>query len=432
MYYHGTMSVQNNELTIGGVSSTQFKEKWGTPLIIYDQALIEQQCRTFTECFQSETIRGEIAYASKAFTSIGMLQLMEGLNMSLDASSAGELYTAIKAGFPMHRVYFHGNNKLPEEIELAVEADVEAFIIDHRQEISTVETILREKGKTMKVYLRINPGIEAHTHDYIKTAKHDSKFGESIFDPEIDQVIQSIIDSDVLELVGFHCHIGSQIFAQDSFFKAAAEVLDYVAHVEEKFSISLPSLDLGGGFGVYYTEEDHPFALDVFLRELMAFLEAGVQERKLAIRHVLLEPGRSIVCNAGSTLYTVGATKTTFSGRKYCFIDGGMSDNPRPALYQAVYEATIANRSDALATTHYSVAGKLCESGDVLIKDAYLPEVHPGDLLLLSSTGAYTYSMSSNYNRLTRPAVVLVKEGCVRCLIQRQTLEDLVRLDQSL
>lgn len=429
MKYFGTMKNESGVLSIGGVSVQELAATYGTPLFIYDQALIEEQCRLFTTSFQGETIRGEIAYASKAFICTAMARLIASFGMSTDVASEGELYTVYKAGFDMNKVYFHGNNKLPHEIQLAIDLGCGHVIIDHRQEVEQWVAALRGTGKTMNVYLRLNPGIEAHTHEYIKTAKNDSKFGESIYDENIFAIIETIAQAPELNLLGFHCHIGSQIFGADSFIKAADEFLDFYQAVQKKLGLQLKAMNLGGGFGVYYTEGDQPLELGAYLRTLMQHIEAVNAELGLGLETVVLEPGRSIVCNAGSTLYTVGGTKQTFGGRRYIYVDGGMSDNIRPALYQAEYEACLANRLDDEIEDQFWIAGKLCESGDILIKDIALPQAQRNDLLLVSNTGAYCYTMSMNYNRLPRPAVVFVKDGESRLVLRGQSLDDLVLLD---
>lgn len=432
MKFQGTMQSKDNELYIGGVSMRTLQHAYGTPLYVMDAAHIETMCRLFKDSFTSKRIEGVIAYASKAFLNKAMAQLVAREGLSVDVASGGELYTVYKAGFPMERVYFHGNNKLDEEIQMAVDTGCGAIILDNRQEVARVERILTENKTTMDVYLRINPGIDAHTHEYIKTTKLDSKFGESIFDPDIFSIIRSIAESEVFNLRGFHCHIGSQIFEKQSFFEEAKEVLGFYETVRDMTGLNLSSMNLGGGFGVYYVEGDQPISLSDFLNDLLAYIECEVQSRNLAIQQVVIEPGRSIVCNAGSTLYTVGGTKHTYGGRDYLFVDGGMSDNPRPALYQAKYEGILANRVHDDGERHYRVAGKLCESGDVIIHDILLPQAQADDLLLVSSTGAYTYSMSSNYNRLQRPAVVFVENGSHRLVVKRQSLDDLLQWDLDL
>lgn len=432
MKLFGTMSVVDNMLEIGGVSMKTLKETYGTPLYIYDEVLLRETASLFVDSFKGKTLEGVVAYASKAFLSIAMAQLATQEGLAIDVASAGELFTVHKSGFDMSRVYFHGNNKLREELELAVELNCGVIVLDHRNEVSLLESVLQEKGATMNVLLRVNPGIDAHTHEYIKTTTLDSKFGESLFDPEIMNVIQSINDSVSLNFLGLHCHIGSQIFEQESFHKAADEILEFYKRVLDETGIRFTEVNLGGGFGVYYTKGDKPVTLDTFLPELMDHVETVVEALGLGIKRVIIEPGRSIVCNAGSTLYTVGSEKLTMSGKRYAYIDGGMSDNIRPALYQAEYEAGIANKMDQASNTDYCVAGKLCESGDVIINSVKLPHVERDDLLLVPSTGAYTYSMSSNYNKLTRPAVVFVRDGHHQLVVRRQSLNDLTQWDLNL
>lgn len=430
MKLFGTMKTNSEGvLEIGGKSVYELKEEFGTPLYIMDEAYIRETCKLFAENFKSSVLGTEVIYASKAFLNVAMAKLISEEGLSMDVVSGGEIYTAIKAGFPMEKVYFHGNNKTREELELAIENDLGTIVIDHRQEIDTLEAMLKEKGKTQSVLLRVNPGIDAHTHDYIKTSKLDSKFGESIYDEDIYVLTKKLSESDAFDFKGFHCHIGSQIFEEKSFIQAALAMVDFAVDVKEKTGVSVEALNLGGGFGVYYTEEDDPMELGSFLKHLVSSVEEKLSEAGLPSLKIMIEPGRSMVSNAGTTLYEIGGTKETFGGKDYVFIDGGMTDNPRPALYSAKYEGAIANKMNEKNTRTYTVAGKCCESGDIIIRDIELPEAAPGDLLAVSTTGAYTYSMSSNYNRNGRPAVVFVKDGSARLAVKRETLEDLVRND---
>lgn len=428
----GSMKVEDNKLSIGGVDVATLAKEYGTPLYIIDQEELEDKCKLFKENFSHPDLRGEVAYASKAFLTVGMAQLINKEGLSIDVVSGGELYTVHKAGFPMDRVYFHGNNKTLEELELAIRLKCRNIIIDNRHEAKILGELLEKHDYKMNVFLRVNPGISAETHDYIKTTTDDSKFGESIFQEDIYQILRDIKVQDYMNFKGLHCHIGSQIFEEESFLRAVDEMLYFYQLVKNELDIEFESINLGGGFGVYYAEGDRPIDLGPFLQRMIDYIYQGSRRRELTIRHVLIEPGRSIISNAGSTLYTVGGTKETYSGKKYIFIDGGMSDNPRPALYQAKYEAIIANKAEEAPDTLYTVAGKLCESGDVLIEDIKLPRAEAGDLLLISSTGAYTFSMFSNYNRVLRPAVALVKGGSHRLMVRRQTYEDLVSLDEEL
>lgn len=430
MKLFGTMKTNSEGvLEIGGKSVYELKEEFGTPLYIMDEAYIRETCKLFADNFKSSKLDTEVIYASKAFLNVAMAKLISEEGLSMDVVSGGEIYTAIKAGFPMERVYFHGNNKTKEELELAIENNLGTIVLDHRQEIDTLEAMLKEKGKAQSVLLRVNPGIDAHTHDYIKTSKLDSKFGESIYDEDIYALAKKLSESDVFEFKGFHCHIGSQIFEEKSFIQAALAMVDFAVDVKEKTGVSVEALNLGGGFGVYYTEEDDPMELGAFLKHLVSSVEEKLSEVGLPSLKIMIEPGRSMVSNAGTTLYEIGGTKETYGGKDYVFIDGGMTDNPRPALYSAKYEGAIANKMNEKNTRTYTVAGKCCESGDIIIKDIELPEAAPGDLLAVSTTGAYTYSMSSNYNRNGRPAVVFVKDGSARLAVKRETLEDLVRND---
>lgn len=430
MKLFGTMKTNSEGvLEIGGKSVYELKKEFGTPLYIMDEAYIRETCKLFADNFKSSVLSTEVIYASKAFLNVAMAKLISEEGLSMDVVSGGEIYTAIKAGFPMERVYFHGNNKTREELELAIEHGLGTIVLDHRQEIDTLEAMLKEKGKAQSVLLRVNPGIDAHTHDYIKTSKLDSKFGESIYDEDIYALTKKLSESDAFDFKGFHCHIGSQIFEEKSFIQAALAMVDFAVDVKEKTGVTVEALNLGGGFGVYYTEEDDPMELGAFLKHLVSNVESKLSEVGLPSLKIMIEPGRSMVSNAGTTLYEIGGTKETYGGKDYIFIDGGMTDNPRPALYSAKYEGAIANKMNEKSTRTYTVAGKCCESGDIIIKDIELPEAVPGDLLAVSTTGAYTYSMSSNYNRNGRPAVVFVKDGSARLAVKRETLEDLVRND---
>lgn len=430
MKLFGTMYVNDEGmLEIGGMSVKSLKEQFGTPLYIVDEEYLRETCRLFTENFKSDQLETEIIYASKAFLNIGMAKLIDEEGLSMDVVSGGELYTAIKAGFPTEKIYMHGNNKTTDELQLAIDNKVGTIVLDNKQEVERLENLLKINDSKMSVMLRVNPGIDAHTHEYIQTSKMDSKFGESIFDKEIYDLTKYLSDSDVLEFKGFHSHIGSQIFERESFIQAAIAMIDFLKDIKDKTDVSTTHLNLGGGFGVYYTEEDSPMDLASFLKDLTKEINKKLEECNLKNIKILIEPGRSIISNAGSTLYEIGGTKSTFGGKDYIFIDGGMGDNPRPALYQSKYEGAIANKMKDSPSHKYTIAGKCCESGDIIIKDILLPEADAGDLFLVSSTGAYNYSMSSNYNRIPRPAVVFVKEGKGRVVVKRESYDDLIRND---
>ena len=423
------MTVKNGELNISGVGVRELKAQYGTPLYVYDENMLVNQCRTFISNFKSSRFKTEVLYASKAFSCLEVLRIASREGLGVDVVSLGEIHTAYKAGYDMKRAYFHGNNKTREELQYALEVGVGTIVVDNDYEYEMINEIVRESGNTVDVLLRINTGIDAHTHEYIKTAKDDSKFGYSVYDETIYDLIADINNQSNLNFVGFHSHIGSQIFEKNSFFEAVKVVMEFTRRVQERLGLTISVLNLGGGFGVYYTEEDKPFELAEFLREYIEVVERESDNFGLDLTKVVIEPGRSLTCNAGSTLYSVGGVKKTFAGREYVFVDGGMADNPRYALYKAKYEAMLANKMNEEADTTYTVAGKCCESGDMLVMDAKLPRAEQGDLLLVSSTGAYNYSMSSNYNRLPKLPVVFVKDGTSRLVVKGETLEDLIRQD---
>ena len=423
------MTVENGELNISEVGVSELKAQYGTPLYVYDENMLVNQCRTFINNFKSSKFNTEVLYASKAFSCLEVLRIASREGLGVDVVSLGEIHTAYKAGYDMKRAYFHGNNKTREELQYALEVGVGTIVIDNDYEYEMINEIVRESGNTVDVLLRINTGIDAHTHEYIKTAKDDSKFGYSVYDETIYDLIADINNQSNLNFVGFHSHIGSQIFEKTSFFEAVKVVMEFTRRVQERLGLAISVLNLGGGFGVYYTQEDSPFELAEFLREYIEVVERESDNFGLDLTKVVIEPGRSLTCNAGSTLYSVGGVKKTFAGREYVFVDGGMADNPRYALYKAKYEAMLANKMNEEADTTYTVAGKCCESGDMLVMDANLPKAEQGDLLLVSSTGAYNYSMSSNYNRLPKLPVVFVKDGTSRLVVKGETLEDLIRQD---
>ncbi|STO31861.1 Diaminopimelate decarboxylase [Fusobacterium necrogenes] len=429
MRFFGTMRDNNGVLSIGEVKVTELAKKYGTPLYIMDQELIEENMKKYKNSFKSKNFKTQIVYASKAFLSKAMCQLVEKYDIDIDAVSAGELYTIKASGIDMKKVHMHGNNKSIEELEMCVEYGIGSIIIDNELEIENLSKVCAKNNKKMKVMLRINIGIDAHTHEYIKTSKHSSKFGESIFDKRLVEMVKRIVEDKNMEFLGFHCHIGSQIFDTQAFHEGIKVMVVETKKMEEKLGIKIPEINLGGGFGVYYTAEDVEIDIESFMKSMIEVLEKNLHKYDLDVERVSIEPGRSIVGNAGSTLYTVGGIKQTYGGTKYIFIDGGMTDNIRPALYQAQYEATIANRLNEKDKEIVTVAGKCCESGDLIIKNKELPKGKVGDLLLVTTTGAYGYSMASNYNKLTRPAVVFVKNGKASLVIKRETFEDLIKND---
>ena len=432
MKLFGTSKVnEKGNLSIGGVDTAELVKEFKTPLYVMDQELIETTIDKMKEAFQSNRFDTQIAYAGKAFLSMGMLKLVDAKELDLDVVSGGELYTAYKAGFPMDRVHLHGNNKTMEELEMAIEFGIKEIVIDNEDEIDKIEKICREKGKKQAVLVRIDPGIEAHTHHYIKTSGLTSKFGISLFQDNLFDIIKRLNDSEWIEFKGFHTHIGSQIFQSAFFIFALDEIFKYLDKLKKELGIVVHTVNMGGGFGVYYKEGDDPKPIEEVLSEIITYTEAMEIKYQIGFKELCIEPGRSIVGNAGTTLYEVGGIKETVGGKTYVFIDGGMSDNIRTALYQAEYEAGVVNKINDTDVKDITLAGKLCESGDIIIEKGKLPKsTEVGDIVAVTTTGAYCYTMSSNYNRMMRPAVVFVKDGKAKVAVKRETLDDLIRNDE--
>ena len=433
MYYYGTTAVNDKgHLEIGGVDAVDIVKEFGTPVYVYDVALIRQRARSFKEAFSKNGIKAQVSFASKAFSSVAMVQLAEEEGLSLDVVSGGELYTAIAADFPMERVHFHGNNKSREELMMALDHKIGYVVVDNFYEVELLEQLCAEKQQKMSVVIRITPGIEAHTHDYILTGQEDSKFGFGLQNGQAEEALLKIIHSTWLIPSGVHCHIGSQIFETTGFILAVEKIFQNLSQWKTKFLFEPEILNLGGGFGIRYTDEDDPKPADYYVTEIIAEVKKQAKEYSMKIPEIGIEPGRSLVGDAGITLYKIGSKKEVPNVRKYIAIDGGMTDNIRPALYQAKYEAVLANKPLEKTTEVVSIAGKCCESGDMLIWDLPLPETEHEDILAVFCTGAYGYSMANNYNRIPRPPVVFVENGAAKLVIKRETYEDLVRLDLSI
>lgn len=432
MKLFGTSKVnEKGNLSIGGVDTTELVKEFKTPLYVMDQEFIETTIDKMKKAFKSSRFNTRIAYAGKAFLSTGMIKLVESKGLDLDVVSGGELYTAYKAGFPMNKVHLHGNNKLVNEIEMAVDFGIDTIVVDNEDEIDKIERICREKGKKQAVLVRIDPGIEAHTHHYIKTSGLTSKFGISLFQDNLFDIIKRLNDSEWIEFKGFHTHIGSQIFQSAFFIFALDEIFKYLDKLKKELGIVVHTVNMGGGFGVYYKEGDDPKPIEEVLSEIITYTEAMEIKYQIGFKELCIEPGRSIVGNAGTTLYEVGGIKETVGGKTYVFIDGGMSDNIRTALYQAEYEAGVVNKINDTDVKDVTLAGKLCESGDIIIEKGKLPKsTEVGDIVAVTTTGAYCYTMSSNYNRMMRPAVVFVKDGKAKVAVKRETLDDLIRNDE--
>jgi len=424
------MTINNDRhLEINGCDAVDLAKKYGTPLYVIDSGLVKKNCRTYKSNFSHKKVKTDVIYASKAFLTIGMCKLIEAEGLSLDVVSGGELYTAMKANFPADRIYMHGNNKTVDELLMALNYGIHRIVVDNETEFERLNYLCAELDKKVDVLLRVNPGIEAHTHEFIQTAKNDSKFGISIFRDDICTLIDKFSQSYYVNLKGFHCHIGSQIQEETSFYQMISAMFDFVEKINRNCNFITDEINFGGGFGVYYSNEDVLMNVEDCLANMVDMIYTESKNRNIAIPRVMIEPGRAIVANAGTTLYKVGGLKDTFSEKHFIFTDGGMADNPRTALYDSIYEACIANNADGEPEDTFTVAGKCCESGDVLIKQIQLPTPKEGDILAIFSTGAYNYSMASNYNRLRKPAVVFVENGESKLAVKRETYEDIIRND---
>lgn len=372
---------------------------------------------------------GRVLFASKAFCCKEMCRIIASEDMGLDVVSGGELYTALSAGFPADRIYFHGNNKTDQEIKTALEAGIARFIVDNFPELETIERIAAAMGKTADIMFRIKPGIDAHTHSFIRTGQIDSKFGVALETGEAMQIVKRAIELEHINLCGLHCHIGSQILDVDPFEHAAEVMLKFISDIKAETGFVVRELNLGGGFGIKYLESDNPVAYSEYMNRVAKVVKSKASEYGVELPYILIEPGRSIVGSAGITLYTVGAVKTIPNIRTYVSVDGGMCDNPRYILYSSDYDVLCANKANDPRDFKVTVAGKCCESGDLIQENTAIQHVDHGDILAVLSTGAYNYSMSSNYNRIPRPPVVMVKEGESRVIVKGETFEDLVRND---
>ena len=432
MFVSKNLSVNDKgDLTIGGIDTVELAGKYGTPLYVMDEDLIREHCRSFKQSIDKYYGgRGLVCYASKAFCCKEMCRVMMDEGIGLDVVSEGELYTALSVGFPMDKICFHGNNKTDEELLLAVENNVGRIIVDNIFELERLNDIANKKGIKANIMFRIKPGVDAHTHDFVKTGQIDSKFGFALETGEAFEAVKKAVSLENIDLVGLHCHIGSQIFDIDPFVLASEIMINFISDIKTKLGHEIKELDLGGGFGIKYTEDDTPVPYDRYMEKVSVKVKELCAEKGIELPFILIEPGRSIAAPAGITLYTVGGVKHIPNIRTYVSIDGGMCDNPRYALYKSKYDAVVANKASKPKDTVVTIAGKCCESGDLIGEGMPLQEAVPGDIIAVLATGAYNYSMSSNYNRLRKPAVVFVKNGESRIAVKRETLDDIIRNDE--
>ncbi len=421
---------EQGHLTIGGIDSLSLAKEYGTPLYVIDENAVRAQFRTYKEAAAESFGKDALPlYASKALCFTQMYRIANEEGLGIDCVSGGELYTAKRAGFPAERIYFHGNNKTDLDICDAVDMGVGTFVVDNSEELCAVSAEAQRRGITQKILLRITPGIDPHTHKAISTGNVDSKFGSAIVTGQAMEIVKAAIAANGIDLAGIHCHIGSQIFDIEPFEDAVKIMVKFIADIKAECAYELRELNLGGGLGVKYTEYDRDIDYAEAVRGIGKIVKALCAEYGISLPRVLLEPGRSLVAAAGATLYTVGSVKEIKGFKNYISVDGGMPDNPRYALYQSQYTALIANKATEPCDFEATVAGRCCESGDLIGEAMKLQRPVRGDILAVLVTGAYNYSMASNYNRLPRPALVMVKDGKSRLAVKRETYEDLVRND---
>lgn len=431
MFVSKDLSVNDkNHLVIGKNDTVELAKKYGTPLYVIDEELFRENCRVYKSAMDKYYGgNGLVLYANKAFCTKYACRIVKEEGLGMDVVSGGELYTAIKSDFPMDKVYFHGNNKTVDELTMAVENGVGNIIVDNIYELEKLNEIAREHGVVQDIMFRIKPGVDAHTHSFIRTGQIDSKFGVALENGEAFEICKIANDMTNVKVNGVHCHIGSQIFDIEPFCEAAEIMMNFVGDLKDKLGMEIDRLNLGGGYGIMYTENDDPVPYDDYIKHVSEIVKATAEKRGVKLPFILMEPGRSIIAPAGITLYTVGGIKDIKDVRKYVSVDGGMGDNPRYILYESEYAAVVANNANAPKTEKVTIAGKCCESGDLLLKDAMMPEIHVGDTLAVLATGAYNYSMASNYNRIPRPAVVAVSNGESKVVVRRESYEDLIRND---
>ncbi|AYW48092.1 diaminopimelate decarboxylase [Tetragenococcus osmophilus] len=427
--------IKDNYLIWDGCDTVELAKEYGTPLYVVSQTAIENECRALQEDFIKKYENVHVAYASKAFNNLAMLKIIEKEGLGIDVVSGGELYTAIRAQFPAERIEFNGNNKSNEELEQAIDYGVGRLIVDGSQELEKIIEICRKKGKKANILFRITPEVEVETHQFISTGQKDSKFGLPLDESLLLPIIQQAIQSSEVNFYGIHFHIGSQLFDNSTHLKAAEVALQLAVMIKGKFNYEIKELNYGGGFGVRYTEDDKRQSYAYFLDPLMALTEDFCVQNGLNRPTIAIEPGRSIVAEAGISLHTIGSIKTLPGIRKYAAIDGGMTDNIRPGLYQATYTGMLANKAAQALDETVTISGKACESTDILIENIQVPTIASGDIFATFTTGAYGYAMANNYNKLAIPAVVLVNKGKADIIVKRQTYEQIIqneRIPESL
>ena len=421
----------DGELCLAGVSLRTLAEKYGTPLYLYDEERIRNRCRTYLSAVKAAfSGRGKVLFASKAACFSRLYEIMREEGMGIDVVSSGEIYTALKASYPLEKAYFHSNNKTDADIAYAIDSGVGYFVVDNEEELIAIDEIARSKNTKQKILLRITPGIDPHTYAAVATGKVDSKFGSAIETGQADKIVALALSLKNIDLRGFHCHIGSQVFDSDVYISAADVMLEFVAHIYNISGFLASELDIGGGYGVRYIADQPKIDIAANIFEVADFMKKKAAELGIELPSIAFEPGRSIVADSGATVYTVGTVKRIPGYKSYVSVDGGMADNPRYALYGSPYTLLTVDSPEGKATEQYSVVGRCCESGDILQENVTLPtDIGRGDLIACLTTGAYHYSMSSNYNRLTRPPIVMINGNDSYVAVRRETLEHLTALE---
>ena len=431
MFHSPNLSINSeNHLVIGQHDTVELAKKFGTPLYVLDEDLMRDNCRAYKNAIDTYYDgHGLVLFASKALCTMYTGRLVAEEGLGADVVSGGELYTLYKAGFPMEKVFFHGNNKTPDEIELALNCGVGHIVVDNKYELELLNRIANEKNVNQRILFRIKPGIDAHTHDFVKTGQIDSKFGVALENGEAYEIHKLALSMSNIQIDGVHCHIGSQIFDVEPFCEAAKVMIGFIADLYDKLGIKVNILNLGGGFGIKYTATDDPIVPSEYIHKVTNVVKELAQEKGIDLPFLAFEPGRSIVASAGITLYTVGCVKEIENVRTYVSIDGGMCDNPRYILYGSKYTAVLANNASAEPVAPITIAGKCCESGDLIQEHVMMPQIHVGDTLAVLATGAYNYSMSSNYNRIPRPPIVAASGNEAKIIVKRETYDDLIKND---
>ncbi len=432
MLKHDYMQINSKgHLVLGGCDTIDLCREYGTPLYAFDEDRIRQNMRAYKNSIDTfYGGNGLCLYASKAFSTMYMYKIAGEEGLGVDVVSGGELYTALKSGFDASKIVFHGNNKSYEEIKMAIDAGVGRIVVDGDGEIEKIDEICKKHGKKADILIRVKPGVDAHTHEFISTGHIDCKFGFAISNGEADRFLSYASSfGEHINIKGLHCHIGSQIFLYEPFCEAARIMIDFYIYAQKQFGLCFSELDLGGGFGIKYVEGDTPVPFEGYIEAVSKIIKDRCEKAGIKMPFIYMEPGRSIVGDAGITLYTIGTIKDIKNVRKFVSVDGGMADNPRYILYGSEYDAILANRANDTPDDYITLCGKCCESGDILIEKCHLPKVKTGDIVAVMTTGAYNYSMASNYNRIPRPCAVMVSNGKHKLIIKRETYDDIIKND---